>query len=52
MIRHDDGLWASGTNEAWWRTSLRAIPNRLSASQKPKAPSPLATPKPETSRDQ
>jgi hypothetical protein len=29
MMTHDDGLWVSGSNAAWWRTTLRTIPDRL-----------------------
>ena len=29
MLGHDDGLWLTGTNGAWWRTTLRTIPHRL-----------------------
>ncbi len=29
MLTRDDGLWVSGRNAAWWRTTLRSIPDRL-----------------------
>lgn len=29
LISHHDGLWLPGKNAAWWRTTLRRIPDRL-----------------------